>query len=166
MSSSGAPTTATPSLLPPGSQRRRHWILTQIGRVGGKRWLLFVLFLVRRTNRCGKRRHCILRCIVCLSKGDVTDPLGENGSSEEEEDKEIRILQHGKMHRILREERHRFTSKFCTLVCIFMHSRQYSVFNTLLLDVAIDLITFISGVATIVITAFIVFQKMIEKDVS
>jgi hypothetical protein len=50
--------------------------------------------------------------------------LGENGSSEEEEDKEIRILQHGMMHRILREEKHRFTSKFCTLVCIFMHSRQ------------------------------------------
>jgi amino acid permease len=38
--------------------------------------------------------------------------------------------------------------------------------SLLRLDVAIDLMTFILGVATTVVTTFIVFQKMIEKDVS
>jgi amino acid permease len=37
---------------------------------------------------------------------------------------------------------------------------------SLRLDVAIDLMTFILGVATTVVTTFIVFHKMIEKDVS
>jgi hypothetical protein len=94
--------------------------------------------------------------------------LGENGSSEEEEDEYIRILQHGKMHWILTKggEAPLHLQVLHMLVCIIMDSRQYTVFNTLLLDVAIDLITFILCVATIVITAFIVFQKMIEKDVS